>query len=290
MAQHSPEALVAFVEAAMLGSFSAAARKLGKSQSTVSGAIANLEADLGVVLFDRSSRKPGLTEHGRLLLGRVQDILAATDRLDRAALQLVEGLESRLTIVLSDTYYSVHYEEIMQAFEQRYPDLAFECVIAEGADVLALIQNGRAQIGLLQAQAEYPPDIGSALISERSEIGLYVAKTHVLASHAGTISAEQLAAHRQISLGTAIAASQPRPAEERGWSAPGYLMMLEMTTMGFGWAALPKWMVTRFANDRLAPLKARGWPRHVRVDAVWSRQRTLGPAGGWLLETMLELE
>jgi DNA-binding transcriptional LysR family regulator len=289
MMQHSPEALLAFVEAAMLGSFSAAARKLGKSQSTVSGAIANLEADLGVVLFDRSSRKPGLTEHGRLLLGRVQDILAATDRLDRAALQLVGGLESRLTMVLSDTYYSVHYEQIMQTFEQRYPDLAFECVIAEGADVLALIQSGRAHIGLLQAQSDYPPDIGSALISERSEIGLYAANTHALAQEKGAISAEQLAGHRKISLGTAIA-SEARPAQERGWSAPSYLMMLEMTTMGFGWAALPKWLVTRFADDRLTQLKVRGWPRQVRVDAVWSRQRTLGPAGGWLLETMLALE
>lgn len=42
---YSPEALHAFVEAAALGSFSAAARKLRKSQSTVSTAIANLEAD-----------------------------------------------------------------------------------------------------------------------------------------------------------------------------------------------------------------------------------------------------
>ncbi len=54
--RHSPEALTAFAEAATLGSFSAAARKLGKSQSTVSSAIANLEIDLGLSLFDRSSR------------------------------------------------------------------------------------------------------------------------------------------------------------------------------------------------------------------------------------------
>ena len=49
---YSPEALNAFVEAAALGSFSAAARKLRKSQSTISTAIANLEADLGLTLFD----------------------------------------------------------------------------------------------------------------------------------------------------------------------------------------------------------------------------------------------
>ncbi|MBC7608342.1 MAG: LysR family transcriptional regulator, partial [Polaromonas sp.] len=74
---HSPEALTAFAEAATLGSFSAAARKLGKGQSTVSSAIANLEVDLGLTLFDRSSRKPALTAHGKVMLRRVQDILAA---------------------------------------------------------------------------------------------------------------------------------------------------------------------------------------------------------------------
>ena len=58
----SPESLEAFVQAVSLGSFSAAARKLGKSQSTVSEAIARLEIDLGLELFDRSGRQPQLTE------------------------------------------------------------------------------------------------------------------------------------------------------------------------------------------------------------------------------------
>lgn len=49
--RHAPEALLAFAEAALLGSFTAAARKLGKRQSTVSEAIANLEIDLGVQLL-----------------------------------------------------------------------------------------------------------------------------------------------------------------------------------------------------------------------------------------------
>jgi DNA-binding transcriptional LysR family regulator len=57
--RYSPEALTAFVEAVDSGSFSAAARRLRKSQSTISTAIANLEADLGVTLFDgqRGSRR-----------------------------------------------------------------------------------------------------------------------------------------------------------------------------------------------------------------------------------------
>ena len=44
---HAPEALLAFAEAALLGSFTAAARKLGKRQSTISEAIANFEISLG---------------------------------------------------------------------------------------------------------------------------------------------------------------------------------------------------------------------------------------------------
>ena len=57
----------AFVLAAELGSFSAAARQMGKAQSAVSSAIANLEVDADVQLFDRSSRNPVLTEAGAAL-------------------------------------------------------------------------------------------------------------------------------------------------------------------------------------------------------------------------------
>ena len=80
---YSPEALEAFAQIAELGSFSAAARRLGKSQSTISEAIARLEIDLGLELFDRSSRQPVLTEAGKVMLGRVDDVLCAADRLRR---------------------------------------------------------------------------------------------------------------------------------------------------------------------------------------------------------------
>ena len=75
----------------------------------------------------------------------------------------------------------------------------------------------------------------------------------------------------------------------RAWSAPSYLMLLEMAVMGLGGAAIPRWMVTRFATGKLRELNARGWPRRVPVDAVWSRQRPLGRAGTWLLQEMLAL-
>ncbi|WP_309678426.1 LysR family transcriptional regulator [Polaromonas sp.] len=288
--RHSPEALSAFAEAATLGSFSAAARKLGKSQSTVSSAIANLEIELGLLLFDRGSRKPALTEHGRVVLGRVQEILAASDRLDRAASQLGGGLEARLSVVWSDTYQSDHFEDMLTAFEQRFPELEFECLIAEHGDLVSLVQSGRAQIGVVGAQSLYPPDIGSATIAEQSEITLFVASGHALAGMTD-LTPELLANFRELRLDTYLAraggAASAARSSPRVWSATSYLMLLEMAVLGFGWAAIPRWMVARFGAGRLQELNARGWPRRVPVDAVWSRQRPLGRAGTWLLQQML---
>ena len=63
-----------FIAAADEGSFSAAGRKLRRAQSVVSQTLANLEAQLGVKLFDRSARYPMLTEEGRSLLGDAQQL------------------------------------------------------------------------------------------------------------------------------------------------------------------------------------------------------------------------
>ncbi|CAJ7744132.1 LysR family transcriptional regulator [Burkholderia pseudomallei 1258a] len=291
--RHSPEALLAFAEAANLGSFSAAARKLGKRQSTVSEAIANLEIDLGVTLFDRSTRQPTLTDAARALLPEVQRVLEASEAIDQVAARLAGGEEARLTLVVSDTYQSSRYEETLAALDRRFPTLEFECQIAEHDDVLDLIQQGRAQLGLMAARSTYPPDIGAATISERSEIGLYVGPQHALAAY-GDAEVPLAALHdtRELRLNTYVAPRGERVetglvAGRRCWLAPSYLQLLEMAVAGFGWAELPRWMVEHFARERLVELNARGWPRRVPVDAVWSRGQPLGPAGSWLLETML---
>ena len=176
---------------------------------------------------------------------------------------------------------------MLTAFEQRFPDLEFECLIAEHGDLVSLVQTGRAHIGVVGAQGAYPPDIGSATIAEQSEIALFVATSHALAG-LKDITPELLARHRELRLDTYLGrADQLMPAARRSWSAPSYLMLLEMAVLGFGWAAIPRWMVTRFAVGKLTELDARGWPQRVPVDAVWSRQRPLGRAGTWLLQEML---
>ncbi|VVO90810.1 LysR family transcriptional regulator [Pseudomonas fluorescens] len=284
MASH--EVLLAFVEAATQGSFSAAARKLGRSQSTISAAVASLEIDLNLTLFDRSSRKPGLTPAGRVVLQRAEEILAATSRLEMTASQLSQGVEAKLTVALSDTYQSDRFEASLSAFEQRYPDLELECLIAECDDLVALVQSGRAQIAFAEMQDSYPPDLVNSTVDERTEIALFVSPQHPLAT-LDQIDQEVLQQHRELRLATIVNPYESR-AKGRVWSAPSYLMLLEMAQGGFGWAPLPRWLVARFGPGTLQELQVRGWPKTVSVDALWSRLHPPGPAGSWLLGKMLE--
>lgn len=286
----SPESLQAFAQAAATGSFSAAARRLGKSQSTISEAISRLEIDLNVSLFVRGARQLTLTEAGSSLLSRVQDVLAASDRLLRQAGQLAAGLEPKLTLILSDAYQASQYQARLVELDQRYPDLEFECFFAEHADVLDLVGQGRGHLGLLAAQASYPPELAHASLADCADFGLFVAKGHPLAQ-LPRVTTEDLLPWRVLRLSTV--ANQGAELDDlpgsggRCWSAPDYLLLLEMATLGFGWAALPRQLVTGHGDGRLQELAINGWPKQVPVDVVWSRERPLGPAAAWLLERLL---
>ncbi len=287
----SLEALQAFAQAANCGSLSAAARRLGKSQSTISEAVARLEIDLGVTLFERGPRTLQLTEAGSNLLAHAEEVLSASDRLARHAARLANGQEAKLTLALSDAYQPKQYQARLVELDQRFPDLEFECLIAEHADVLDLVNQGRAHLGLLAAQPSYPPDIAHASVPGNAEFGLFVAREHPLAK-LQSVTTEDLVNWRVLRL-TSVATSE-MPSDDlpssggRCWSAPDFILLLEMAALGFGWAELPRELVVNHGGGQLQELQLPGWPRHVRVDVVWSRQRELRPVAAWLLERLLD--
>ncbi|MYM62352.1 LysR family transcriptional regulator [Pseudomaricurvus sp. HS19] len=281
--RYSPESLIAFVEAAELGSFSAAARKLSKSQSTVSIAIANLEADIGCPLFDRNGRQPVLTDAGRQVLHHVEAILAASERLDALAMRLEQQVEPLLSVVMTDIYSVLFYGETAARFGDKFPDTELRCGPGEDADVIHMIQQGQAQLGILAAQQTYPADVAIARLPQNAAFRLYVSGSHPLASIAQPDSAD-LERERQLCLKTY--APGVHRASGQTWSAPDYLTLLEFAELGFGWAELPAAMVERFGRT-LVELRIAGYPRGVDIDVAWSRRNPLGPAGQWLLEQIL---
>ena len=95
-----------FAAVADTGSFRAAARQLARVQSAVSHAIANMEAQLGVRLFDRAGHRPVMTPEGQALLANARDILLRVDAMRARAQGLGEGVELELSLVV-DTLYPI---------------------------------------------------------------------------------------------------------------------------------------------------------------------------------------
>src|SRR5215475_3869942 len=89
-----------FIAAVDEGSFSAAARKLGRAQSAVSEMVRGLELQLGIDLFDRSARYPQLTASGKVLLANAREIVANVDAMKSRAKDMVGGLEPELSVVV----------------------------------------------------------------------------------------------------------------------------------------------------------------------------------------------
>src|ERR1700744_4941642 len=95
----SLDQLRTFIAAVDEGSFSAASRKLLRSQSVVSEAVSNLEEQIAVTLFDRSGRYPKLTPAGIVLLADARSIIAGVDFMKARAKGMAVGLEPELSVV-----------------------------------------------------------------------------------------------------------------------------------------------------------------------------------------------
>src|SRR6202051_5016623 len=102
----SLDQLRTFIAAVDEGSFSAASRKLLRSQSVVSETISNLEEQIGLQLFDRSGRYPKLTLAGSVILGDARSIITGVDLLKARAKGMSAGLEPELSVVV-DVFYPI---------------------------------------------------------------------------------------------------------------------------------------------------------------------------------------
>jgi hypothetical protein len=115
----SLDQLRTFIAAVDEGSFSAAARKLNRVQSAVSGWVGSLEAQIGVVLFDRSGRFPKLTPEGSLLLADARNIVSGVDTLKARAKLMASGVEPELAVVVDVFFPPAIVSGAAKAFAKR---------------------------------------------------------------------------------------------------------------------------------------------------------------------------
>lgn len=285
----SLESLHLLVAVAECGSFSAAARGLGKAQSAVSTAIANLEIDLGLTLFDRSGRLPRLTTAGERMVAEARALLAQQGQLQAVAAELAAGVEARLTLAIDDGSLLPWLAPVLEQLAARYPSLELELLFPMMEDLDEMLLSGRAQLGVGYQGMATPAALARFGLGQMA-MPLVVAPGHPLTQLAAPALAD-LGRYRQL----LVTGRQPGVERERFrlsttiWWAEGDLSVLELVKRGLGWASVPAFLlddalargeVVRLPEAALPPIPA------LPIELLWPSARALGPAAQWLRQAL----
>jgi len=275
------------VAVAETGSFRSAAKRIRRVQSAVSHAIATLEAQLGVALFDRSARRPAMTPEGRALLADARAILLRVDAMRARARGLGEGVELSVSLVVDTLFPVKPLAHALRALRDAYPSVAVHLRTAPLGEPLAALRDGRCTLAITVGEEFREPRIQLEALSPIPFVAV-AAADHPLADRErpGPVDPAELAEHLQIVLEdtTARTAGKDFGVLSPGtWRVAGQDIKHVMIREGLGWGRLPLWAVEEdLARGRLRPLDVAALGRHGRVDLeaylAHRRDQALGPA------------
>lgn len=275
------------------GSFSAAARALGRVPSAVSMAMAHLEAELGLALFDRSGREPRPTEAALSLAPQARALAAQARQLQAHALALSQGLETRLTLAIAPELLTAPWSHALQGLAQDYPLLEVEVLAAPQADALAMLHSGRAQLALVFERPSLDGREGFQEIGAETLV-LVMAPGHP--ALAAMAPGEKLCEHHLIdNRQIVVAGREPGQGDSRfefarhRWRTDNALAALSLILAGVGFGWLPRSLVQpHVAAGRLVEMAFENLSNGntLWVDLVWSKERPMGPAARRFVERM----
>ncbi|WP_182357834.1 LysR family transcriptional regulator [Tomitella gaofuii] len=140
-----------FTAVGQLRNFSQAAERCYVSQSAISHQIAKLEQDLGVKLFDRSTRNVELTAAGERLMPVAAEALAV----EAKAREVVREPRNRIRITANMSFAAQSLEAIA-AVREVHPNLDIEFVLRDFADRMAAVTSGDADVALIRGEVDRP--------------------------------------------------------------------------------------------------------------------------------------
>ncbi|WP_095112971.1 LysR family transcriptional regulator [Pseudomonas sp. Irchel 3H7] len=286
----SLDQLRTFIAAVDEGSFSAAARKLNRVQSAISGWVAGLEDQIGVVLFDRSGRFPKLTPQGALLLTDARNIVSGVDTLKARAKLMASGLEPELSVVVDVFFPTSAITAVVKEFAVRFPLTRLKMFVEGLGAGYEPIMDGRCSLGILASLPVNFPTLTGERIGEFSLV-MVAAIDHPLSRLNGKIPKRELVKHIQLVL---TDRSEMLSGQDYGVMSPLTWRLADLSTKyaflkdGVGWGSMPLHMVEQdLATGTLVRLDMEGIPREgVKIDfsAVHATNRLPGPAGRWLID------
>jgi len=125
------ENLELFSEVALAGSFAAVARLRGRHASSVSRAISILESELGLRLFQRTTRQVSLTEAGQLFLARLEPLLGGLNEAKAEALAASSEPEGTLRLTVSVSFGQQLIVPLLAKYQAQFPRISLDLLMTD---------------------------------------------------------------------------------------------------------------------------------------------------------------
>jgi transcriptional regulator, LysR family len=229
------------------GSFARAAQALDRAPSSLSYAIQQLEADLDVLLFDRSGHRARLTPAGQVLLDDGRVLLQAAASAEQRVRQAADGWEAQLTLALD----AVLPVAPVLACVAEFDALGQKTAIRIRSEVLAgawdALLGGDADLAI-GASGEGPG--GGGLRTRklgRLEFAFCVAPTHPLAAIPTPLIHAEIEAYRAVVLADTARNLPLRSVgvlqQQARLAVPDMAAKLAAQQQGLGVGHLPRWLL-----------------------------------------------
>jgi DNA-binding transcriptional LysR family regulator len=284
----SLEQLQAFIATVETGSFSAAARRLGKAQSSISGLISNLEIDAGFSLFDRSSKIPKLTPEGLALMNDVKSVLKSHRNLRHRIDNIMDSVESEISLAYDNMAIP---DGVMlglaSEFEQQFPLTSLMLLEATHKRAYQLIEQNKVNLAVVISQDDYPEQFAFRGICHVHYCTVAGAK-HPLAK-LDKVAPQDLAQYRHLRITDTQTGFRRFDSDLTSniWYSNSPTTMMEMLRQGLGWAEMPLHAVeSQLLNGSIVRLPT----SHQEVtfphcvDLIWQTEGAMGQCLQWLLE------
>ena len=256
--------------------------------------MANLEAQLGVVLWDRSTKVPSLTPQGKALLGNARRICADVDALERLAEGFVSGLEASVSLAVDAILPVRAVVDLCRECALKFPSIELHLHTETLSAVSALVLDGTCQIGVIGPAAHAPGLERQRFVSVR--LVPVVAREHPLAASPAGVSTQALADHVHIVLSER---GHERPTPDQGLLSPRTWRVADLGTKhalllaGLGWGNVPEHLVQEdLARGRLVRIRPAAWSEDawdLPLTVVHRPELPMGPVTRWILQRLPEL-
>ena len=226
------------------GSFSAAGRRLRRSQSAISHTMRALEADHCVAVFDRSGHIPVLTTAGQVLARQARQVLRQSELFESTASAIAEELEPELTIAMDSVVPLSPLIDALAGLQRRFPELPVTLRTEGLGGAERRVRSGDAALALCILHPSPPTDLVAHPVSSFELIPV-VAAWHPLAYEERPLDREGLAEHVQLVLTDPEAQGGPSYGivSARTWRFVDLSVRLKFLLEGFGWATMARHLV-----------------------------------------------